>query len=132
MIEPSSAQAMGTSAASMTGGVSWKPKLAPAVSGFFGGRRSSPNIEDGIAYVGAVGVWARRRLSQRRDDARRSGQHCAYGQMPSAAAQWVLTLFFHLGLGVAGWHVQALASRIATQTFNLIASMSAFENVELP
>jgi hypothetical protein len=40
-----------------TGSVQWKPKLAPAVSGVFGGSGSSPNnFEDGIAYVGAVGV----------------------------------------------------------------------------
>ena len=58
VIELSSAQAVGTSDASMykTGSVPWKPNLAPAVSGVFGGSGSSRYIGDGIAYVGAVGV----------------------------------------------------------------------------
>ena len=34
------------------------------------------------------------RLSQRRDGARRSGQHCEYGQRPSSAAQRVLARSF--------------------------------------
>jgi hypothetical protein len=57
-IEPSSAQAMGTSTASMRPAVSSGNKsLAPAVSGVSGGIGSSPNnFGDGIAYVGAVGV----------------------------------------------------------------------------
>jgi hypothetical protein len=57
VIEPSSAQAMGTSTASMRPAVSHgNQNLAPAVSGVFGGSGSSRYIEDGIAYVGAVGV----------------------------------------------------------------------------
>jgi hypothetical protein len=56
-IEPSSAQAMGyLYCFNETGSVPWNPKLAPAVSGVSRGSGSSRHIEDGIAYVGAVGV----------------------------------------------------------------------------
>jgi hypothetical protein len=64
----------------VAGGVSWKPKLAPAVSGVFGGSGSSPYIEDGIAYVGAVGVSRGDLGADRRSDFALRPLQCTEGQ----------------------------------------------------
>ncbi len=98
--------------------------------------------EDGCVYalnasVAATSVtWWRThrtlRLSQRRDGARRSGQHCEYGQRPSAAAQRVIARSFASALVLPVGMRKRFASRMASEMFNLFNLMSAFENVELP